>query len=101
VKLPLISCSDEWIVDESITNDSVSRHLGRVVEGTSVEIGEEGLELGQKCDIVKVRKVYKLGADSGAKKGKKGTILNGGGGEKDDREEMESVVLGTINLKGT
>jgi EKC/KEOPS complex subunit CGI121/TPRKB len=100
VKLPLISRSDEWVVDDSIKNESVSQHLGSVVEGTNVEIGEEGSELGQGCDLGKVRKVYKLGAESGAKKGKKGAFVNGDG-EKDDRKEMESVILGTITLKGT
>jgi EKC/KEOPS complex subunit CGI121/TPRKB len=103
VKLPLMtSSSDKWVVDQGITNQSVSQHLGSVVEGTSVEIGEEGVELGQGCDVEKVRKVYKLSAESGAKKGKKGVAVNGDGdAEKHARRDMESVILGTIALKGS
>jgi EKC/KEOPS complex subunit CGI121/TPRKB len=103
VKLPLTaSSSGEWVVDPGITNESVSRHLGSVVQGTSVEISEEGIELGQGCDVEKVRKVYKLGAESGTKKGKKGAVVNGDGDEKkQERMDMESVILGTIALKGS
>lgn len=102
VKLPLRTEGDDWVVDEAITNESVSNHLGSVVEGTSVEIAEDGEELGMACDVEKVRKLYKLGADGGAKKGKKGAVVNGDGGEKkNSRKEMESVILGTIALKGS
>ncbi|KAH7406452.1 kinase binding protein CGI-121-domain-containing protein [Phaeosphaeria sp. MPI-PUGE-AT-0046c] len=102
VKLPLRSEGDDWVVDAAITNDSVRCHLGSVVEGTSVEIGEDGEELGMACDVDKVRKMYKLSADGAAKKGKKGALVNGHGGEKKDaRKEMESVILGTIALKGS
>lgn len=102
VKLPLKNEGEDWVVDAAITNESVSNHLGTVVEGTAVEIGQDGEELGMACDVDKVRKLYKLGADGGAKKGKKGTVVNGDGGEKKDtRKEMESVILGTIALKGS
>lgn len=102
VKLPLKSEGEDWVVDAAITNESVSSHLGSVVEGTSVEIGQDGEELGSACDVHKVRKLYKLGADGAAKKGKKGAVLNGDGGEKKEiRKEMESVILGTIALKGS
>jgi EKC/KEOPS complex subunit CGI121/TPRKB len=102
VKLPLKSQGDDWVVDAVITNESVSSHLGSVVEGTSVQVGEDGEELGLACDIDKVRKLYKLGADGAAKKGKKGAVVNGNGGEKQGaRKEMESVILGTIALKGS
>ncbi|KAF1916563.1 hypothetical protein BDU57DRAFT_516745 [Ampelomyces quisqualis] len=100
VKLPLISQSDEWVVDETVTNQSVSQHLTRIVEGTSVEIGEEGLELGQACHLEKVRKVYKLGAESAPKRAQKGAAANGGD-EWDHRKDMETVILGTMTLKGT
>nr|Q0UEM3.2 RecName: Full=EKC/KEOPS complex subunit CGI121 [Parastagonospora nodorum SN15] len=102
VKLPLKSSdaeAKEWLVDGEITNESVSQHLGSVVEGTSVEISEKGEELGQWCDIDKIRKVYKLG-DGSAKKGKKGAAVNGDGAEKEgEKKQMEVVILGTIALK--
>jgi EKC/KEOPS complex subunit CGI121/TPRKB len=81
----------------------VSEHLGKVVEGTSVPVGEKGEELGEACDVEKVKKVYKIGGDSAGKKGKKGEAVNGDGAEKkaEERRVMESVILGTIALKGT
>jgi EKC/KEOPS complex subunit CGI121/TPRKB len=105
VKLPLKPSAEaeskDWVLDSSITNESVRQHLGSVVEGTSVQISEKGEELGEGCDIEKVRKVYKI-ADGGAKKGKKGAAVNGNGGEKEDeRKQMEVVILGTIALKGS
>ncbi|CAN9180910.1 unnamed protein product [Alternaria sp. RS040] len=111
VKLPLspssIASTDEkstYEKDESITNESVSSHLGSAVEGTSVELGETGEELGMWCDVDKVKKVYKLGGDGG-KKGKKGAV-NGDGGDverrkAEEKKDIESVVLGIIALKGS
>jgi EKC/KEOPS complex subunit CGI121/TPRKB len=85
--------------DEGITNETVSEHLGEVVQGSSVPIGELGEELGSFCEVDKVRKVYKLDA---GKKGKKGAVVNGDtGDEKRVREEMESVILGVMALKGS
>ncbi|KAL1798260.1 hypothetical protein ACET3X_002297 [Alternaria dauci] len=112
VKLPLSPSSSTASTDEkstyqkddSITNESVSLHLGSAVEGTSVEVGEAGEELGMWCDVEKVKKVYKLGGDGG-KKGKKG-VVNGDGGDvekrkADEKRDIESVVLGIIALKGS
>ncbi|KAH8626656.1 hypothetical protein IG631_18674 [Alternaria alternata] len=111
VKLPLSPSStastDEkstYEKDESITNESVRLHLGSAVEGTSVELGETGEELGMWCDVDKVRKAYKLGGDGG-KKGKKGAV-NGDGGDverrkAEEKKDIESVVLGIIALKGS
>jgi EKC/KEOPS complex subunit CGI121/TPRKB len=85
----------------------VSKHLGAVVEGTSVPIGELGEELGSFCEVDKVRKVYKLGAGDAQKKGKKGAVVNGDavrekdGRIVDERKEMESVILGIMALKGS
>ncbi|KAF2027716.1 CGI-121-domain-containing protein [Setomelanomma holmii] len=101
VKLPLRSSTSDgkdWILDEAITNDSVSKHLGDVVEGTSVTISDGGEELGYRCDVQKIRKMYKLG--DGAKKGKKGVVANGDA-EKNEKREMESVILGIMTLKGS
>ncbi|KAB2102077.1 hypothetical protein AG0111_0g9684 [Alternaria gaisen] len=111
VKLPLSPSStastDEkttYEKDESITNESVSLHLGSAIEGTSVELGETGEELGMWCDVDKVRKAYKLGGDGG-KKGKKG-VVNGDGGDiekrkTEEKKDIESLVLGIIALKGS
>jgi EKC/KEOPS complex subunit CGI121/TPRKB len=98
VKLPLSpppSANDakaSYEKDKSITNESVSQHLGSVVQGTSVPIGELGEELGSFCEVEKVRKVYKLSAGG---KGKKSGDIGG------ERKEMESVILGTMALKGS
>lgn len=94
-----LSVTREGKVAESVSNESVSAHLGDVVEGTSVEIEGEGEVLGSFVDLGRVRKVYKLGAQ------KKG-VLNGvgsgaGSAVKDERKEMESVVLGLMSLKGS
>ncbi|KAL6702749.1 hypothetical protein ACN47E_000983 [Coniothyrium glycines] len=88
-------------VDESVSRESVSRHLEHVVRGTSVQIGEHGDEIGRDCDVDKLRKVYKL-SDVQAGKGKnKGTVKSSGDGGRDERKELESVVLGIIALKGS
>jgi EKC/KEOPS complex subunit CGI121/TPRKB len=104
VKLPLSPSTSEestYAKEESITNESVSKHLGSVVEGTSVPVGEEGEELGSFCEVDKVRKVYKLGGGDQAQKGKKGGgAVNWDAGET-DRKEMESVILGIMALKGS
>jgi EKC/KEOPS complex subunit CGI121/TPRKB len=84
--------------DEAITNESVSKHLDEVVQGTSVLVSETGEKLGSFCEVDKVRKVYKL--DTG-KKGKKGGVVNGDAGGEGERKEMESVILGVMALKGS
>ncbi|KAH7377373.1 kinase binding protein CGI-121-domain-containing protein [Pyrenochaeta sp. MPI-SDFR-AT-0127] len=95
-----LSITAEGAVAESVSRESVSRHLGHVVQGTSVEIGEAGDELGAWCDLDKLRKMYKLSGDAG-KKVKRGVIVNGAAPARDERKEMESVVLGIIALKGS
>jgi EKC/KEOPS complex subunit CGI121/TPRKB len=75
--------------------------LGENVKGTSVELGEGGEELGEACEVDQVRKVYKLSDGGKSGKGKKGAVVNGDVGVKDERKEMESVVLGIIALKGS
>jgi EKC/KEOPS complex subunit CGI121/TPRKB len=78
-----------------VTEETVVRHLGEVVQGSCVEIGEEGEGLGMWADEVKIRKAYKL-TDGG--KGKKGAV---NGTAADERAAMESVILGTMTLKGS
>lgn len=87
--------------------------MGHVVQGTSVVLGEAGDELGQACDVARVQKVYKLG-DVGANKGagagkKEKTTRDGSGAQgqqqvemgRDQRKELESVILGMLSLKGS
>ncbi|KAF2795246.1 CGI-121-domain-containing protein [Melanomma pulvis-pyrius CBS 109.77] len=82
-----------------VTRESVAKHLGDVVEGTSVDVGERGEMLGEWGDVGLVRKVYKLG-DGGGAKGKKGAKGVAIGGGVDERREMESVILGIMAIKG-
>lgn len=87
--------------DEGVTAESVSEHLGGAVEGESVDVGEDGERIGERCDLGRVRKVYKLGGEGTGKKGKGGGSVNGVGSGKDEKKEVESVVLGIIALKGS
>jgi len=57
--------------------------------------------LGAQCDLDKVRKVYKLGAGDAGKKGKKGSAVNGRIGLFNEIRDIESVILGTMALKGS
>lgn len=82
-----------------MTHDSVSQHLGSAVEGTSVELSEDGRELGEASDVHRIKKTYKITCAKGGKKGAKG--INGEAGKKDDRSDIEAVILGTIALKGS
>lgn len=79
----------------------MAAHLGSVVDGTGVRVenGNGDLELGEACDLQRVRKVYKLG-HHGGKRANKGGPVNGQE-SKDERKDMESVILGIIALKGT
>lgn len=79
-----------------VTVDSVGKHLAEAVQGTSVEIAEQGGELGMWADEAKIRKIYKL---NDTNQGKKGAGVNGVA--KDEREVLESVILGIISLKGS
>ncbi|KZM25801.1 uncharacterized protein EKO05_0002613 [Ascochyta rabiei] len=87
VKLPLRA---DGSADERVTRDSVAAHLGQVVEGESVQVGELGEGLGQFAEVHRVKKVYKIACAKGGSKGM-----------KDDRGDLESVVLGAIALKGS
>ena len=106
VKLPLSASAPDgtYTKDESITNQTVSAHLGTVVQGTSVEIADSGQELGMACQLDKVRKVYKLSsADGGAKptNGRNGNEGNNGNDFEDQKKHIESLILGIMALKGS
>lgn len=49
-------------------------------------------------DLARVRKIYKLNSGGGGGKGKK--EVNGVGGEKDERRELEVSILGAMALRG-
>ncbi|KAF2437514.1 CGI-121-domain-containing protein, partial [Karstenula rhodostoma CBS 690.94] len=86
---------------DGVTAEGVGTHLGEVVEGEVVSIGEGMEEVAMFADVGKIRKIYKLG-EAGAKgKGKKGAVVNGDGKVRDERKDMESVILGTMALKGS
>ena len=70
------------------------------MQGTAVDISEDGQTLGEWCDVSKVRKVYKLGDDGSGSKQKGKSEVNGHV-EVDEKKEMESVILGIMSVKGT
>lgn len=94
VKLPIKA---DGSIDPSVTHASVSQHLGSAVEGTSVALSADGAELGQAAEVHRIKKVYKISCSKG-KAQKRGPAANGEA--KDDRSDIEAVVLGTIALKG-
>lgn len=77
----------------------MSKHLSSAIEGEAVELSEDGLELGSFAEVHRIKKTYKITCAKGGKKGAKG--INGDAGKKDDRSDIEAVVLGAIALKGS
>ncbi|KAF9732618.1 hypothetical protein PMIN06_012235 [Paraphaeosphaeria minitans] len=86
---------------EAVAAEWVGKHLGEVVEGESVRMGEDMEEVAMFADVAKVRKIYKLGEGGAKGKGKKGTDVNGDGKARDELKGMESVILGMMALKGS
>lgn len=74
----------------------MTEHLGKVVEGKAVELSEGGEELGEFAEVHRIKKVYKIACAKG-KKGGKASVDE----KKHDKKDIESVVLGTIALKGS
>ena len=93
----MLSVAVKFSLSPEITTESVGKHLGEVVEGESVVISENGEELAQFADVAKLRKIFKL--NDGGAKGKKGAAVNGEA--KDELKGLESVILGTMALKGS
>lgn len=91
VKLPITAAGERT----EVTREGVSAFLGRVVEGRSVAVGELGTELGGKAEVHRIKKVYKIGCAKGKGRGREGEV------EKDDRRDLESVILGAMALKGS
>ncbi|EMD69708.1 hypothetical protein GGP41_001162 [Bipolaris sorokiniana] len=107
VKLPLSASAPDgtYVKDESITNQTVSAHLGNVVHGSSIEIADNGQELGSYCQLDKVRKVYKLASADRASRSntttKQANGDNHGNDSQDEKAYIESLVLGAMALKGS
>jgi len=83
----------------SSSASGIAEHLTSVIEGEPVAFEDE--ELQTMTDVARVKKVYKLNAGGG---GKKGGVngANGVGNEKgvDERKELEIIVLGAMALRG-
>ena len=73
----------------------MSKHLGDVVEGESVEVDGDAEQLGMFAEVHRIKKVYKIACANGKGKG-----VTQNGEKKDDMKDIESVVLGTMSLKG-
>ncbi|KAF2186761.1 CGI-121-domain-containing protein [Zopfia rhizophila CBS 207.26] len=83
------------------TAESVMEHLSENVKGEAVLIGGGGLEIGMWANEAKVRKVYKLENKDAAKKEKNGAVNGVDRAEANQRQEVESVILGMVSLKGS
>lgn len=92
VKLPIRA---DGSINDAVTRDSVAQHLATAIEGESVELDESGTQLGDYAEVHRIKKAYKLNCAKG--KGGKATT---NGEKKDDRSDIEAVILGTIALKG-
>ncbi|KAF1930491.1 CGI-121-domain-containing protein [Didymella exigua CBS 183.55] len=98
VKLPI---NADGTRDDSVSNEKVGRHLGSAVEGVSVELSEDGGDLGRFAEVHRIKKVYKITcAKSTSGKGAKGGPA-ANAEKKDDRSDIEAVILGTMALKGS
>ena len=71
-------------------------HLDKEVDGELVEFEDD--VIWEMTDLARVRKIYKLNSLGGS--GKKGAMVNGVGNEREERKEMEILVLGSMALRG-
>ncbi|PVI05298.1 CGI-121-domain-containing protein [Periconia macrospinosa] len=84
-----------------VTNESVAKHLSEAVQGVSVDVGEDGSELGLFADLSKIKKIYKVN-DGGVKgKGGKKGVTDQVGTVKDERSALENIIMGVMTLKGS
>ena len=92
--------------DESITQVTVREHLRKVIEGVSVDFGDDNL--AEITNMTYIRKVYKLESEPKyiqrfTEEGNGTRSISVTGKIEDNqqlREYLESVILGTIALKG-
>ena len=61
----------------------------------SVEVDGDAEQLGMFAEVHRIKKVYKIACANGKGKG-----VTQNGEKKDDMKDIESVVLGTMSLKG-
>lgn len=80
---------------EGVRADEVGAFLGDAVEGVSVRV-RGGDEVAMYADEGRIRKVYKL-----VQQKKKKGVVNGERDEEGERKRLESVILGTMALKGS
>ncbi|KAI9648202.1 hypothetical protein NHQ30_002834 [Ciborinia camelliae] len=74
----------------------ISEHLASAVEGEAVAF-EDG-ELRSMTDVARVKKLYKLNAGGGGKKGGANGVTNENA--ENERKELEIMVLGAMALRG-
>ena len=73
------------------TANAVQHHLTRSVEGTQVEFSDE--VLAEMTDLARVRKYYMLNAIGG-------NVGKDNAPSKEERKELEVLVLGSMALRG-
>ncbi|KAH0543579.1 hypothetical protein FGG08_002140 [Glutinoglossum americanum] len=84
----------------SITHESVTQHLEAVVEGTPIEFSDN--TLSKMTDMSRIRKIYKLNTSQNMSSGKRMDASGNGVdyARLDERKELETVIIGTIALRG-
>lgn len=92
--------------DANITQATVKEHLAGIIEGIPIKLGDD--TLAEITNTAYLRKVYKLNTEpkhirhftEQQKKVEKNSVQTKDGDNRRLREYMESVILGTIALKG-
>lgn len=79
-------------MDGSVSRDSVEQHLESTVQGRRVDFTNEWLR--SVCDLDKARKTYKIARTQ------QGKVLNGDGNDENERDHIETQVLGLMALRG-
>ena len=78
------------------TGPQVQDHLSKVIEGTQIPFSDD--DLRHMTDLARIRKIYKLDTGGGGVK----KVTNGVNGVSavDERKEFETLVLGSMALRG-
>lgn len=92
--------------DEDTTLATTKEHLTRVIEGSSVDFRDDNL--GEITNIPYLRKVYKLESEPKylqqfleyERQTEKKSVPSKNDDKRQLKEYLESVILGTIALKG-
>ncbi len=88
---------------QSVTEESVGKHLGDAVEGEALHFNDESLQA--LSDLSKIRKAYKIGSAPPSKGQSKQPKLLVNGDPLDsastkERKELEIAILGAVALRG-